>query len=154
MILSDFAGQWTGTNGFRLMPTDPLAEFPATATVTPAAGGYLTSVAYTWEHPEDGPQEGLLVLGSSGEDRSLVAMWGDSWHQKPAPMSLSGRHEAGTGVELEGAYGGGWSWRIVFETTDSENLRMRMDNVIPVDQATAEIPAGAYPAMVMDVRRA
>jgi hypothetical protein len=80
-------------------------------------------------------------------------MWGDSWHQKPAPMSLSGRHRTGTTVEIEGDYGGGWGWRVVFDTTNAENLRMRMDNVIPVDQATAEMPAGPYSAMVMDVRR-
>ena len=154
MILSDWAGPWAGINGFRLMPTDPLAKFPATATVTLAAGGHLTSVAYTWEHPDDGLQDGLLVIGSGGEDGALVAMWGDSWHQKPAPMSLSGGRGAGTAVQLEGDYGGGWSWRIVFETTDSDNLRMRMDNVIPAEHATAEIPAGPYPAMIMDLHRA
>ena len=78
MILFDFAGPWAGSNGFRMMPDDPLAEFPAAATVTIAAGGYLTSVAYSWEHPDDGPQDGLVVVGSAGEDGSLVAMWGDS----------------------------------------------------------------------------
>jgi len=154
MILSDFTGTWAGTNGFRLMPSEPLAEFPAAMTVTMAAGGYLTSVAYGWEHPEDGPQDGLLVVGSAGDDGSLVAIWGDSWHQKPAPMSLSGRQVPGATVELEGDYGGGWGWRVLFDVTDAENLRLRMDNVIPVDQATAEISAGPYPAMVMDVRRA
>jgi Protein of unknown function (DUF1579) len=154
MILSDFAGSWAGTNGFRLMPTDPFAELPATVTVTMAAGGHLTSVVYSWEHPDDGPQDGLLVIGSAGEDRSLMAMWADSWHQKPVPMSLSGGPAAGATFELNGDYGGGWGWRIVFDAADAENLRMRMDNVIPADQATAEIPAGPYPAMVMDVRRA
>lgn len=51
-------------------------------------------------------------------------------------------------------YGSGWGWRILVDTTDADNLRMRMDNVIPADQATAEMPAGPYPVMVMDVRRA
>jgi hypothetical protein len=153
VILSDFAGTWVGTNGFRLMPQDALAEFPAAMTVATAAGGYLTSVAYSWEHPDDGPQDGLLVVGAAGEDHSLVAMWGDSWHQKPAPMSLSGRHRPGTAVELDGDYGGGWGWRVVFDTTNAEALRMRMDNVIPAEHATSEIPAGPYPAMVMELRR-
>jgi hypothetical protein len=31
MILFDFAGPWAGSNGFRMMPDDPLAEFPAAA---------------------------------------------------------------------------------------------------------------------------
>jgi hypothetical protein len=60
MLLPDSAGTWIGTNGFRLMPGDPLAELPASVTVSTAAGGHLLSVAYRWEHPADGPQEGLL----------------------------------------------------------------------------------------------
>jgi hypothetical protein len=122
-------------------------------TVTTAAGGHLTLVAYRWEHPDDGPQDGLLVIGSAGEDSSLVAMWGDSWHQKPAPRSLSGRHGGGATIELDCEYGGGWGWRIVFDAGNAERLRMQMDNVVPADQARADVPAGPYPAMVMDVRR-
>ncbi|WP_406277771.1 hypothetical protein [Embleya sp. NBC_00896] len=153
-ILSDFVGAWAGTNGFRLMPGDPLTEFPAAATVTVAAGGHLTSVGYSWRHPDDGPQDGLVVLGSAGDDGSLVAMWADSWHQQPVPMSLSGRPGVDAGVELAGGYGDGWGWRVGFEATGDGGLRMRMDNVIPEEQATAEISAGPYPVMVMDLRRA
>src|SRR5215831_8811833 len=154
MILSDAAGAWAGTNGFRLMPNDPLTEFPATMTVTTAAGGHLTAVAYSWEHPEDGPQDGLVVIGSAGEDGSLIATWGDSWHQKPEPITLSGGHPVGETVELAANYAGDWAWRILFDATDAENLRMRMENVVPADQADAETPAGPYPVMVMDLRRA
>lgn len=154
MILSDFAGSWAGTNGFRLMPDHPLAELPAGMTVTMAAGGHLTSVAYSWRHPDDGPQDGLLLIAAAGEDGSLTAVWGDSWHQKPVPMSLPGGSGAGETFEFEGDYGGGWRWRIVFGAADIETLRMRMDNVIPADQATPEMPAGPYPVMVMDLRRA
>ena len=57
-------------------------------------------------------------------------------------------------LEFAGDYGGGWGWRIVFDAGDSENLRMRMDNVIPADRATAEKSAGPYPVMLTDVRRA
>ena len=39
--MPDSAGTWVGTNGFRLMPSDPLAEFPAKVIVTNAAGGNL-----------------------------------------------------------------------------------------------------------------
>jgi hypothetical protein len=154
MILSESTGTWTGANGFRLMPNDPLAEFSATATVTIAAGGYLGSVAYSWEHPDDGLQDGLIVIGSAGVEGSLVALWGDSWHQKPAPMSLSGGYRTGSTIELDGDYGGGWLWRIAFDTANPDRLRMRMENIVPADQATTEIPAGPYPAMVMDLHRA
>jgi hypothetical protein len=153
MILSDFAGSWTGTNGFRLMPGDPLVESGATATVTLAAGGHLTTVAYGWEHPDDGPQDGLIVVWAAGEDGSLAAVWGDSWHQKPEPATLSGSRGADGGIELEFAYAGDWAWRIVLDTTDPDRLQLRMDNVIPAGQATAEMAAGPYPAMIMQARR-
>jgi hypothetical protein len=153
MIFSEFAGTWAGTNGFRLMPGDPLAEFDASATVTAAAGGHLTSVTYGWQHPDDGPQEGLVVVWTADEDGSVAAVWGDSWHQKPAPMSLSGGRAADGTVTLEAGYGGGWAWRIVFDTSDPETFQLRMDNVIPADQATEEMSAGPYPAMVLRSRR-
>jgi hypothetical protein len=137
------------------MPNDPLAEAPARVTVTTAAGGNLASIAYWWEHPDDGPQDGLLVVGPSDDGGALVAMWGDSWHQKPAPMMFSGsRDSTGTTLELEGEYGGGWGWRVRFDATDTTSFRMQMDNVIPADQATAEIAPGPYPVMVMQTGRA
>ena len=84
------------------MPSDPLVEFPARVIVTTAAADYLTSVAYSWEHPDDGAQDGLLVIGSADEHGSLVVMWGDSWHQKPTPMMLSGSRGTDATLELEG----------------------------------------------------
>jgi hypothetical protein len=154
MLLPGSAGNWTGENGFRLMPSDPLVELPTRATVTPAAGGHLLSVAYWWEHPDDGPQDGLLMIGPADEDDSLLAMWGDSWHQKPAPMLLHGSRGTGASLEVEGDYGGGWHWRVKVDATDPDGFRMQMDNVIPAEQATAEISAGPYPVMVMQTRRA
>jgi hypothetical protein len=153
MLLPNSAGSWVGTNGFRLMPADPIAEFPARVTVMRAAGGHLVTVAYWWEHPADGEQDGLLVIGTADEDGSLVAMWGDSWHQKPAPMMLSGSHGTGATLELEGDYGGGWRWRVRFDGTETDTFRLQMDNVIPTELATAEISAGPYPVMVMQTQR-
>jgi hypothetical protein len=138
MLLPACEGTWTGTNGFRLMPTDPLAEFPARVTVTTAAG----------------PQDGLVLIGATDEDSSLVAMWGDSWHQKPAPMMLSGSRSTDAVLELEGEYGGGWRWRVIFDATEADSFRMQMDNVIPAEQATAEESPGPYPVMIMQTQRA
>jgi hypothetical protein len=135
------------------MPGDPFAELPARVTVTSAAGRHLISVAYWWQHPDDGPQDGLIVIGRSGEGESLVALWGDSWHQKPAPMLLSGSRGTGATCEFEGDYGGGWRWRVIVDATDAENFRLEMDNIIPAEHATAEISAGPYPVMAMQTRR-
>ncbi|SCF47173.1 hypothetical protein [Micromonospora mirobrigensis] len=152
MILPDFVGNWTGTNGFRPMPADPLSESPATATVTAAASGHLTSIGSRWEHPDDGPQDGLTIAWTA-DDGSLAGVWSDSWHQKPAPMSLAGGRGADGIIALDGGYGDGWVWRIVFDTTEAETFQMRMDNVVPTGEATAELPAGPYPAMVLQARR-
>ena len=153
MLLPNSVGTWVGTNGFRLMPNDPLAEFPARVIVTIGAGGHLTSMSYWWQHPEDGPQEGLLVIGAGMQDGSLVALWADSWHQKPAPMILFGSRGMGAALELEGDYGGGWRWRVTVEPADADDLRLQMDNVIPSEHATAEISAGPYPVMIMQTQR-
>jgi hypothetical protein len=147
------AGEWAGTNEFRLMPSDPFAGRPATAVVTLGAGGNLASVGYTWEHPDDGGQDGMLVVGRGEAEGSVVCLWGDSWHQQPQPMSLTGSM-SGASIELNGSYGEGWGWRITLDASRPDGLRLQMDNVIPADVATAEIQAGPYPVMVMDLRRA
>jgi hypothetical protein len=151
-ILEGFDGTWAGTNGFRLMPADPLAEFPASATVTSGAGGYLTSVTYSWEHPQDGPQDGLVVLGAGEEGDTLVALWADSWHQKPAPMSLSGQRDPDGTAALAATYGGNWGWRIVLGGDGDHGLLIRMDNVLPPERAASDV--AAYPVMVMTLKRA
>ena len=74
--LTDRAGAWTGTNGFRLMPADPMHDAPATAEVDVKAGGSLVAISYTWSHPADGPQDGLLVLGAGGDPGGVTAFWG------------------------------------------------------------------------------
>ncbi|WFE38319.1 DUF1579 family protein [Micromonospora sp. WMMD998] len=154
MILADAIGAWAGTNGFRMLPADPFAESPATMTVATAAGGHLTTVSYSWAHPDDGPQDGLLVLGVGEQPGSLVAWWGDSWHQQPGPMTLTGDAGPGATVTLAAQYAGGWGWRVTLDGTDPATLRLRMENVVPADQAGPAAPSGPYPVMVTDVRRA
>jgi hypothetical protein len=152
--LAESAGAWVGVNGFRLMPTDAMAEFPATAQVRLAAGGHLTSVAYTWRHPADGPQEGLLVVGTSDDSGRLTALWADSWHQQPASMTLVGPPADESGCALEAEYGGGWGWRIAIRASGTDDLALEMENVVPSEHATTEAPAGPYPVMAMRLRRA
>jgi hypothetical protein len=152
-MLGDHIGAWSGTNGFRLMPSDPLAERPAAAAVSLAAGGHLASLTYRWEHPDDGPQDGLLVVWPGNEDPIVGAVWADSWHQQPAPMSITGTANGPT-IELDGDYGGGWRWRITLDAAQPDELLMQMDNVIPADAASADKEPGPYPVMVMRLQRA
>ncbi|GAB3263073.1 hypothetical protein GCM10027586_19890 [Kineococcus gypseus] len=153
MLPPALVGDWSGTNAFRLMPGDPPHEAPATARVSTAAGGHLALVAYAWHHPDDGPQDGLLVVAGTGEGDAVSATWADSWHQQPATMALTGRRTA-DGVVLEGRYGGDWTWRTELRTSPGGGLLLRMDNVVPVVHATAEVPAGPYAAMLLRAHRA
>jgi hypothetical protein len=150
--LTGHAGSWTGTNGFRLMPDDPLQDAPASASVSHAAGGHLTQVAYTWSHPQDGDQDGLLVLGAGEEPGTVVGFWADSWHQKPDPRVLAGTVVGGV-VSAECTYAGDWGWRIVVDVADPDVLHLSMLNVIPDSAATATMAAGPYPAMWAPLRR-
>ena len=139
------AGAWAGTNGFRLMPDDPLAEAPASATVSSAAGGNLAVVAYTWAHPQDSAQDGLLVVGAAEEAGGVTGFWGDSWHQSPTPRAVAGTAD-GDVLTVGYEYAPGWQWKIVVDPTDPATLRLRMDNATP--------DSGPYPAMLMELRPA
>jgi hypothetical protein len=133
------------------MPNDPFEMRPANATVSLAAGGHLTALSYHWEHPLDGPQDGLLLAWTTDAGEAVRAQWADSWHQQPEPMSLSGTADDAT-LELEAGYGGdGWRWRIAVEATEPEMMRILMYNIIPAEHATDEVPAGPYPVMVTEL---
>ena len=69
-LLTGHSGTWTGTNRFRLMPDDPAAEAHATAQLSLGARGNVAVVAYTWTHPADGEQEGLLGSGATPGTKS------------------------------------------------------------------------------------
>lgn len=134
------------------MPTDAPHDASATAHVSSAAAGNLTAIAYTWSHPQDGAQDGLLVVGPDEESEGVVALWGDSWHQSPPPKVLSGAIEDGV-ITVSYEYAGDWRWQITVDATDAELLGLRMDNVVPESAATDGVAAGPYPAMVTDLRR-
>lgn len=146
------AGTWTGSNGFRLMPTDELYDAPATADVSTAADGHDLVLTYTWAHPADGPQDGVLVAGSADERQVVTAAWGDSWHQKPALLTLTGSLIERR-LEASADYGGGWRWVISLDGSGVDRLALTMYNVIPAGHATDEVPAGPYPVMVAELRR-
>jgi hypothetical protein len=144
------AGGWSGSNGFRLMPTDDLYDGPATAELSTAAGGHDLVLTYTWVHPVDGPQDGVLVVGSpEDEQQVLTAAWGDSWHQKPSMRTLTGRLTERR-LEVTADYGGGWRWAVSLDGSRDDRLTLTMHNIIPAARATDEVPAGPYPVMVAE----
>lgn len=142
-------GAWTGTNSFRLMPADPMHDAPATAELGLSAGGHLATIAYTWSHPEDGAQDGLLVIGAGAEPGTVTVLFGDSWHQQPEPQVATGTIDGVIAVGYE--YGPGWRWNITVDPTDNGVLRLQMDNVVPEDPAAGR-EGVTYPVMVMELR--
>lgn len=141
----DQVGSWSGTNRFRLMPDDEFASGDSTAVSQAEAGGWGWSLRYTWIHPEDGAQSGLLLVASPSDDGSITAAWIDSWHQKPYLQAFSGAVVDGQ-VQVTAEYAPGWEWRIeAGPDAESDDLRMVMSNVVPADQGES---AGAY--VVMD----
>ena len=123
------AAQWSGSNAFRLMPDDELAERRSSATSTMHTGGKSWTLEYDWVHPADGTQSGILLIGSAGDDGQVTVAWTDSWHQQPTLGVLLGRFVDGT-IAVEMDYAPGWSWRIALRLGDDE-LRMVMHNVMP-----------------------
>ena len=155
MLAPEHAGSWHGTNGFRLMPNDPQYHSAATAVVSQAVDGRLVSIAYSWSHPEDGIQDGLLVLGpdnSGTESSGAIGFWGDSWHQSPEPRVLAGAVGHGT-IAVSYDYGSEWRWQITLDTSVPHVLKLLMENVVPASAGTDDLTQGPYTAMLAELRK-
>ena len=150
--LGRLEGSWTGTNGFRLMPNDALSEAAATAELAVAAAGYDLVVRYTWVHPDDGLQEGVMLVGSPDDEGRVTVAWGDSWHQKPPIRIMDGTLVDGV-LDVSADYGGGWRWTISVDGRRDDRLALTMHNVIPDEVATDDEPAGPYRVMVATFQR-
>jgi hypothetical protein len=147
------AGTWQGSNGFRLMPTDELYEAPAAAELSTPAGGHDLVLTYGWTHPDDGSQDGVLMVGSPDDEGQVVtAAWGDSWHQKPDLRVFTGTLTERR-LEVTADYGGGWRWVISLDGGRDDRLTLTMYNVVPEEYATYEAAAGPYPVMVAELQR-
>jgi hypothetical protein len=101
--------------------------------------------------PDDGPQDGVLVLGPDEAPGELVALWGDSWHQHPAAKQLRGSTDDHT-LRVGYSYEEGWWWRITLTADQPDVLRLRMDNVVPATASGAGHEV-TYWAMDGELRR-
>ena len=123
--------RFSGTNRFRMYPTDEYVGTESDAVLRAVADGCGHSLEYTWVHPTDGPQSGVLLFGLPEADGSVTASLLDSWHQRTGPVTLTGRERNGR-IEVGYEYGGGWGWRIDLGPTP-QGWSMTMSNVIPRD---------------------
>lgn len=140
------AGRWSGTAGFRLMPTDDLADGASTLEVAGAARGRALRLDYAWVHPADGDQAGTLLLGVPAQDGSASAAWVDSWHQPDLAMLAGSGGPVSATVGYE--YAPGWRWEIEVRVVRSDRavVEMVMRNTVPESDDS--------PAVTYDVMRA
>lgn len=143
----------TGRCGFRLMPLDELCDGPSSALLTPVGEQGFT-LHYTWTHPTDGVQRGVVLVGGTGEEGRVEGSLFDTWHQQPGLMPLTGTRD-GDRVALAGTYLEEWGWQVDVELGDGA-ARMTMRNVVPAS-ALAMLPpdsppmsAGPYEVMRAD----
>jgi hypothetical protein len=140
-----FIGSWTGT---KTLFTNwlPQREHVSTSamTIRNTVNPRFLHIDYTWHH-EDRPQTGSMLLGIDPEHptRQATAGWVDSWHQGRCVMACAGEYapatdqagEAAGKVTLHGRFevtdSPDWGWRIEFESTTPDALRMRMHNISP-----------------------
>ena len=129
----------TGTCAFRLMSADPPAEGPSTASVTPVGEQGLT-LHYTWHHPADGEQHGVLLVGGSDDEGRAEAALFDTWHQQPGLKQLTGTRD-GDRIEVAATYLEEWGWEVGVEL-GADAVSMTMRNVVP-ESALAMLPPTA-----------
>jgi hypothetical protein len=143
-LFTDIAGSWKGHNGFRLMPDDDLFDAPTTAAATLTARGSVLSLCYDWQHPDNGQQEGTLVIARTA-DNAACGLWLDTWHQKSA-QPLADVEHTDESIMFEFEYAEGWRWQI--EVGIAEELLVTMRNIVPRE------PVTPYEAMIMRLERA
>lgn len=132
--LEILVGPWTGKNRLWLSPNDPVRKSDSIASVSLVAHGKFITVAYTWAF--DGkPQDGLLLLGHETKEKTVKAVWIDSWHMGDRFMICEGGADDEGIVSVKGLYsappGPDWGWRTVVDPKDGNSFEIIMYNVTP-----------------------
>ncbi|MCE1178754.1 hypothetical protein ACQP1U_12505 [Actinomycetota bacterium] len=148
--LSDIVGIWHGTNGFRMMPGEVFDEGPASAEIREVAGGAALVVDYTWQHPQEGEQHGVLVVGTASQSALSMHLL-DTFHQSEIPERFEGGQTGPARAEWFHDYGE-WRWWVRVSMED-DRLVITMDNTVPESYGTALKPAGPYCVMRMVLSR-
>jgi len=126
-----WVGDWQGTN-LLWLSEEPI-ESETTATVRVAAGGSCLCLEYVWRY-EGEVQEGILLLGSQGDD-AFQGIWRDSFHSGGDFLISNGKANTTSGVELLGHYaappGPDWGWRTHLRTEGVDGFEVAMTNIHP-----------------------
>jgi hypothetical protein len=110
------------------------SDSASSASITPAAGGKVLSIAYTWSVDGE-PQEGVMLLARKEDGGAVKAVWTDSWHMSHDFMACEGTIDGGGKLSVLGSYaappGPDWRWRTEIDAKDSENVQILMFNISP-----------------------
>jgi hypothetical protein len=131
--LAILIGKWSGVNRLWLSPNDPAQTSHAAAEIYRVAQEQFLAIAYTWA--ENGPQDGLILLGWQPSSGALQASWVDSFHNGDRMMPCLGQVTDDGRIAVQGAYsappGPDWGWQIAIEPEGPDALRVVMDNITP-----------------------
>jgi len=135
---AEHGGSWSGTNGFRLMPSDPFYEATMKADVSSSAGALSPRSRTRGRTRRTGHRTGSW---SSGRVRSSLP-WLRSGPTRGTRAAGPGSSRArwngrrfGVGYE----YAPGWQWQITIDATSADALVLQTDNVVP----TSAVPEGS-----------
>lgn len=151
--LAALAGTWRATYELRGDPSFD-SDTPSTATLIPILGGRFVRIDYTWDENdflnEQGPQEGVLLIGHASKTDRVTVVWLDTWHNTDRTMVCDGTVLPGGGVDVFGTYPGGptspdWGWRTRVEPA-GDGWSMTMFNVTPAGEETLAVRAEYRPA--------
>jgi len=121
-LFCDHTGDWVGTNGLRMLPSEAFQQTTTSWSIRVVAGHSLL-LNYHW-----GDNDGILFIGPN-ED-GLTATWTDSFHQQPQWMNLTGGI-VDSGLNLSAHYSEGFQWQMFIAATDPGRLAVTMRNVAP-----------------------
>lgn len=117
-----------------MLPGDPDRESPVEAEVSFVAKSTFCAVRYTWAFEGD-PQEGQVLLSYVPDDKTVEAVFWDTWHMGPKFMHMTGAIDAQGVTGVNGHYSvpgnPDWGWRIDITPASASGWRMMMYNVSP-----------------------
>lgn len=141
--ISQWVGEWSGTNQLWLMPGDPPRESETSASVTLAAGGGFALIRYAWA---DGgkPHDGVLLVRIAAAPGEASMVWIDSFHTGGNFMEFRGEADRDGRMSAGGSYaappGPDWGWRIELAGGDAE-MQILMYNITPDGEEALAVDA-------------
>ena len=103
--LTDLIGEWQGTNHLWLSPDEPVRKSESSAEIRTIAQEQFSEIRYSWAD-EGQSQEGCLILGQATAQKTVKALWFDTWHVRDQFMVCEGSVKDSGAVRVQGTQRG------------------------------------------------